>query len=208
MAQWGNSDAASNSVLWAVDQYKTKANTVNRNALYGNTTADALITGVTLGQFGVDAGEASASLGAVTHSGWVVKTTGSGGRAGRVQYETLVAGGIGTDGSDDAVFPDFALYFSVQPANDTANATANEFGTFTGAALSTPAGATVTYQWQKWGGASFANVTNGGAYSNVTTATLAVLANTASNGEIYRLAAANTAAATIYSTNAVFTITT
>ena len=29
----------------------------------------------------------------VTHSGWVLRTEGSGGRAGRVQYETLVASG-------------------------------------------------------------------------------------------------------------------
>ena len=43
----------------------------------------------------------------VAHAGWVVRTEGSGGRAGRVQYETLVAmGSIGTDGSDDTVLPD------------------------------------------------------------------------------------------------------
>jgi len=207
MAQWSNSDAASNSVLWAVDQYKVKANTANRTSFYGNTTANAIMDGVTLGQFGVDANEASASLGAVTHTGWVVKTTGSGGRAGRVQYETLVAGGIITD-AEDTVFPDFAITFTVQPSNDTANATADEFGTFTGLAVTAPAGGTLAYQWQEWTGAAFANLANAGAYSNVTTTTLAVLANTASNGEIYRLAAANTAAATVYSTNAVFTITT
>lgn len=207
MAQWNNSDAASNSVLWAVDQYKVKANTANRTAFYGNTTADAIVTGVTLGQFAVDAVEATASRGVITHTGWVVKTTGSGGRAGRVQYETLVAGGIGTD-AEDVVFPDLSLYFSVNPVNDSANATANEFATFNGLALSAPAGSAIAYQWQKWGGASFANVSNGGAYSNVTTTTLAVLANTAANGEIYRLAAANSAAATVYSTNAVFIKTT
>lgn len=43
----------------------------------------------------------------VTHAGWVVRTVGSGGRAGRVQYETLVAmGSIATDASDDTVLPD------------------------------------------------------------------------------------------------------
>ncbi len=42
----------------------------------------------------------------VTHAGWNVRTVGSGGRAGRVQYETLVAmGSISTDGSDDDVLP-------------------------------------------------------------------------------------------------------
>lgn len=44
---------------------------------------------------------------AVAHAGWVVRTVGTGGRAGRVQYETLVAMGSMTgDASDDAIFKD------------------------------------------------------------------------------------------------------
>lgn len=43
----------------------------------------------------------------VAHAGWVVRTVGSGGRAGRVQYETLVAGGsMASDASDDTILPD------------------------------------------------------------------------------------------------------
>jgi len=43
----------------------------------------------------------------IAHAGWVVRTEGTGGRAGRVQYETLVAmGSISTDGSDDNPLPD------------------------------------------------------------------------------------------------------
>ena len=42
----------------------------------------------------------------VTHAGWVLRTVGSGGRAGRVQYETLVAMGSITGDSDDTVFKD------------------------------------------------------------------------------------------------------
>jgi hypothetical protein len=46
----------------------------------------------------------------VTHSGWVKRTVGSGGRAGRIQYETLVAMGTAAatsgDASDDLVLPD------------------------------------------------------------------------------------------------------
>ena len=42
-----------------------------------------------------------------THIGWNVKTVGSGGRAGRVQYETLVAiSEVKGDGSDDISLPD------------------------------------------------------------------------------------------------------
>lgn len=42
----------------------------------------------------------------IPHTGWVLRTEGSGGRAGRVQYEVLVAGGITTDGSDDQFIQD------------------------------------------------------------------------------------------------------
>lgn len=43
----------------------------------------------------------------VQHAGWNIRTVGTGGRAGRVQYETLVAmGSISTDASDDTELPD------------------------------------------------------------------------------------------------------
>jgi len=43
----------------------------------------------------------------VTHAGWVRRTVGTGGRAGRVQYETLVAmGSISGDQADDLQFTD------------------------------------------------------------------------------------------------------
>ena len=43
----------------------------------------------------------------ISHAGWVVRTEGTGGRAGRVQYETLVAmSSITGDGSDDNPLPD------------------------------------------------------------------------------------------------------
>ena len=43
----------------------------------------------------------------VTHAGWVRRTVGTGGRAGRIQYETLVAmGSITGDQADDRRYPD------------------------------------------------------------------------------------------------------
>lgn len=57
MAQWGNTDDAANSVLWAVSQLNKTANTDNQTNLFGNTTADAFVTGATVGQFGLDATE-------------------------------------------------------------------------------------------------------------------------------------------------------
>jgi hypothetical protein len=47
------------------------------------------------------------AVGGSQHAGWVKRTVGTGGRAGRVQYETLVAMGSMTgDQSDDIQYPD------------------------------------------------------------------------------------------------------
>jgi hypothetical protein len=59
-----------------------------------------------------DQATAAASLGVgatggAAHAGWNIRTVGTGGRAGRVQYETLVAmGSMSSDASDDTVLPD------------------------------------------------------------------------------------------------------
>ena len=42
----------------------------------------------------------------VPHVGWVKKTVGTGGRAGRVQYETLVAASSMTGDGEDISTPD------------------------------------------------------------------------------------------------------
>jgi len=85
---------------------RTGAN-LNFTPASGNSTTAA---GATLQG---EAAEATVVVGGgrnkgVTHAGWVVRTVGTGGRAGRVQYETLVAmGSMSEDiGSDDTVLPD------------------------------------------------------------------------------------------------------
>jgi hypothetical protein len=214
MANWGNTDDAANSVLWATTQVKLTPNTDNQANLYTNTTADAFISGLTVGQFGVSGGEAQAlRAGAntkVAHAGWVLRTVGSGNRAGRVQNETLVAmKTITGDGSDDAVIPDYNLSITTQPSSVTINSSStSNVATFTVVAGNIPSGATLTYKWQKWGGSSFGNITDAGAYSNSATASLVVLSNTATTGEIYRVQVGATGAANVVSTNAVITITT
>lgn len=205
MAQWGKNDNASNSVLWGVTAFKKAPTSTNQTNLFGNTTSDAFVTGMKIGQFGADAAEVAANP-SVPHQGWQIRREGSGGRAGRVHYETLVAGGIPNDASDDTVLPDYALQFSVSPSNAT-NASADAIVTFSANAYSVPSGASISYQWQKWGGSSFSNLSDTGAYSNTATKELSVLANTASNGEIYRIGASATGATTVYSSNAVLTIT-
>ena len=56
--------------------------------------------------FGADTTETGVTAG-VTHAGWVRRTTGSGGRSGRVHFEVLVASSsITGDQSDDTELPD------------------------------------------------------------------------------------------------------
>jgi len=79
MAQWGNTDDAANSVLWAVSQLKRPANSVNQTALFGNTTPDAFVSGQTTGQFGLDTTEIGVSNSSVV--AYEVTFPGSGYRA-------------------------------------------------------------------------------------------------------------------------------
>jgi hypothetical protein len=108
MAQWTTTDEAAGSPSWA----NTTLNvTKNQTELFLNTTAEAVIANVAVGVFGVSAAEmnsanTSSEASAVTHTGWQLRTEGTGGRAGRVHYETLVAGGITGDAADDAVLPE------------------------------------------------------------------------------------------------------
>ena len=197
MALWGKSDAASNTSIFTANQLKKAANTANRDALYGNTTANAFIDGVTTGVFAVDSNEIAAGGGAVSHTGWILRTVGSGGRANRVQTEVLVAGGIVTDGSDDAVYPDYKLSFSLQPVSNTTVA-ADSAITFTAAAVSVPTGATIAYQWyESANGNVYVAATTGATGAN--TDTLTVANNSAVNGYYYYVDISATGAANVTS---------
>jgi len=93
------------------------ANAFKVSATDGGTTVDITGTGNNAQFFEIFAvvnqATATASKGfgatgiAATHAGWVLRTVGTGGRAGRITTETLVAmGSIGSDASDDTVLPD------------------------------------------------------------------------------------------------------
>ena len=91
MSSWGITDAFASAPLWAlarVNKAPVAANmgSAGSGKLFNNATADNLITGITRGLFNYAAGEFPAG----SHQGWVLKTTGSGGRTGRVTGETLV----------------------------------------------------------------------------------------------------------------------
>lgn len=81
MPLWGNIDNANSSTIFAVAQTKNQANTVNRTAVYGNTTVGAFVENLAVGQFGVSAGEMANTNGESTkiaHAGWNLRTVGVG----------------------------------------------------------------------------------------------------------------------------------
>ena len=91
MSSWAKSDAFGSAPLWALSSVNKAPIAANMGAaasgkLFNNATASNLIAGITRGLFNYAAGEFPAG----SHQGWVLKTTGSSGRAGRVTGETLV----------------------------------------------------------------------------------------------------------------------
>jgi hypothetical protein len=96
------------------------ANAFKVSATDGGTTVDISGTGNNAQYFELatavatiqatavaDQGYGSGSGTTATHAGWVRRTVGTGGRAGRVFTETLVAmGSMSSDASDDTVLPD------------------------------------------------------------------------------------------------------
>jgi hypothetical protein len=206
MAQWGDTDDAANSVLWAVSQLKKTANAANRTALFGNTTANAFITNATVGQFGAGVQEVQAN-GDLTHSGWILRTEGTGGRAGRVTHEVLVAGGYTfiPDADDDAILPDYVIRIKTQPSNTTANTTAEEEATFTVVATSKPTGANLVYSW------TYANGDTIAAGANVGTTdlpTLTVNSAVQTTNASFKVLVSTVGGANATSANATLTITT
>ena len=89
MSSWTNVDEAAGAPLWAVEAIRKEKSNANRTDLFNDASADNFITGVTIGLFNFKDSETQS--GKVAHVGWNLKTTGSGGRASRVQYECLVA---------------------------------------------------------------------------------------------------------------------
>ena len=68
MSQWKNTDTAANSVLWAPDLVKVKANSTTQAAIFGNTTVDAFVPGEIAGQFGVSEAEMQATGGPIAET--------------------------------------------------------------------------------------------------------------------------------------------
>jgi hypothetical protein len=191
MSSWGNNDNAANAPYWAVNSTIVNATNVKANysaptadnvaRLYANTTADVYTVGETIGLFAVDANESSVDSN-VGHSGWVLRTTGSGGRANRVQQEVLVAISNFNGDDEDSTYKDAIITISSQPGSNTANLTVGNTATFrvTASITTGNTAAPLTYQWQRSAtlGGSYVNVSNGTpantTYTGGTTAALVI----------------------------------
>ena len=76
MSQWGRTDNAANSVLWAPAQFNTVANSTTQSALFGNTTTSAFVNNAVVGQYGVDTTEMGVGAGTIYRI--IVTSPGSG----------------------------------------------------------------------------------------------------------------------------------
>lgn len=204
MPLWRNTDTAANSDIAALMQVNKSITSANQTSLYKNVTANAFITNEIVGQFGVDTSEMAAAntgRGKPAHAGWVLRREGTGLRAGRVTYETLVAmGSMSGDGTDDTQFPDYRITITTNPTSNTSATIGNL--TFTTAATSTPSGATLSYKWQRYNGSSWVDVANtAGQYFNNTSPTFTANNKTA-NGNVFRTMITTTGGNTVYSSNA------
>ena len=90
-----NTDTGTSAPLWALMQIHKaptaalmhSGGSAGSGLLFNNATEDNLITNVTVGLFNYK--DAETQSGKVAHVGWILKTTGTDGRASRIQYETL-----------------------------------------------------------------------------------------------------------------------
>jgi len=98
--------------------------------------------------YGADAAETAATPGVT--AGWVLKTEGTGGRAGRVTYETMVAmGSMSTDGDSVLTTQTRTITISGQPANVSAVLGDEETVAFSVTASVSPASSsTLVYAWE------------------------------------------------------------
>ena len=107
MAQWGNTDDAANSVLWAVAQVNLTPNTTNQAALFGNTTVGAFNNnGVAsknaVGQFGLDRTEIRVSGNAAVQQ-YIITNPGSGYAANAAVTVANTTGGANTQLANSTV---------------------------------------------------------------------------------------------------------
>ena len=202
MPLWRNIDEAANSDIAATMQVRIPVNAANQALLYQNVMPGAFFANVAVGQFGVDTNETSANK-SITHAGWVLRTEGTGLRAGRVTYETLVAMGSMTNDGEDTYTPDYKIVITTQPSNITGNGNL----TMSVVASTLPGGGALSYKWQRSyaGALSWADIPNtAGVWFNNTAITLTANA-TVANANTVRVAVSVPGGNTVFSSNATIT---
>ena len=102
MAQWGNTDDAANSVLWATTAVNKTPNTTNQTALFGNTTVGAFTAGEVVGQFGLGVAEISVT-GNTAVAQYIITNAGSGYNANAAVTVANTTGGADTLAANSTV---------------------------------------------------------------------------------------------------------
>lgn len=217
MPSWGTTDDAANSVFYAPTAVNLTPNSVNQALLFNNATSGVWYNGTTqlamaMGQFGISTGEMQAQRAGAgpkpQHAGWNLRKVGTGGRAGRVQFETLVAlHTIPTGDADSAIIPNYFLSLTAPVSNSSFIGSKTGTGspqstTLTVVANSVPTGAGFAYQWQQSNSTGgFSSVTANSTFVNPTTTVLTINVATiaTSNVVTLRCAVSNSVAATAFS---------
>lgn len=190
-----NGKAASGAKAYVQQGPKYVANVANGNM--GNVSIQDI--------YGVDRVEINVpenkERGVASHTGWVHYTTYTDAHSQvRNKSEVLVAlsknfasnasGELfgttaGTDADDDTVAADYDIIINTQPVG--ASQSGGNAVTFFAVASTDPAGQTLTYQWQENNTVAWANLTNAGVYSGVTTNTLAISNVSGKDNYLYRV---------------------
>jgi len=198
MAQWGNTDDAANSVLWATAAVNLPANTTNQTALFGNTTASGFLNnGVamqkTVGQFGLDATEIAVSNASVVAYETTFAGSGYSANATVTVGGNATANGLNTGGRISVLAVLAGNSYTTAPAVTVAAPTAQGFNANSAVTNATDAIAItsansiflandkVTYTVAA-GNTALTNLTSGGVYYIKTSNTTAVTLSTELGG--------------------------
>jgi hypothetical protein len=196
MPSWGIKDANTSAPKWAATQVNLRPTQANTNTIFNNTTANSFAVtladgsvrqgNLTVGLFLVDPYEAEvAELGSShpPHAGWVLRTTGQGGRAGRVTHEVLVALANATGDADGQLYANVAISLSMS-GNQTINSNTSFANTATFTVTPTLTGntnAVLSYNWQ------YNNSTGSYGWANIPANTTAIHFNGATSATLYAM---------------------
>ena len=106
--------------------------------------------------------------------------------------------------NDDAIAADFGITIDNQP--QAATVTTGDPASFVVAAVSRPAGGTLSFQWEEDQGSGFVALAEAGVYSGTTDATLAISDSTGLDGYQYRVVISVVGGADVTSDAALLTV--